>query len=116
MKSELPVGGMPTFLREANDCAHWIAERTGGIAASSYSEVLMNRPVTAHVLGGCPMGSGPDQGVVDKYGRVFGHDGLIVADGSIVCANLGVNPSLTITALSEHIMSAIPKKGERPSA
>jgi len=62
------------------------------------------------MLGGCPIAKGPDQGVVDKHGKVFGYDGLYVADGSIMPANLGVNPALTILALAEHVMTAIPPK------
>ncbi len=59
------------------------------------------------------MGSGPEDGVVDKNGRVFGYDNMIVTDGSIIGANLGVNPSFTITALAEHVMSTVPGKMER---
>ena len=110
LKSEFPEGGLPTFIPEANDASNWLAEKYNGVPMSSYSEVLLNRPITAHVLGGCPMGSGPEKGVVDKYGEVFGHKGLYVTDGAIICANLGVNPSLSITAIAEHVMSAIPKK------
>ncbi len=58
------------------------------------------------------MADSPEHGVVDKHGRVFGHAGLYVCDGSIVSANLGVNPSLTITALAEHCMAAVPDKVE----
>ena len=69
--------------------------------------------MTAHFLGGCAIGTSADDGVVDGYQRVFGYDGLHVADGSAVTANLGVNPSLTITAQAERAMSAWPAKGER---
>ena len=65
---------------------------------------------TAHILGGCCMGDSPVRGVVSAKGEILNYPGLYVADGSVVSANLGVNPSLTITALSEYIMSHIPEK------
>ena len=78
---------------------------TGGLA-----EVLFNVTSTAHILGGCPMGADASQGVIDKYGRVFGYDNFYIADGSVVPVNLSVNPSLTICALSEWIASHVPAK------
>jgi cholesterol oxidase len=108
--SESPEGGIPTYIPEANKAARAVAEKIKGIPQGCISEVLLNRPLSAHMLGGCPISSGPDKGVVDKYGRVFGHEGLYIADGSIMPANLGVNPALTILALAEHVMSAIPSK------
>jgi cholesterol oxidase len=71
-----------------------------------------NMPLTAHFLGGCAIGDSPDTGVVDPYQRVYGHPGLHVADGSAVTANLGVNPSLTITAQAERAMAFWPNHGE----
>ncbi|HEX7746028.1 MAG TPA: GMC oxidoreductase, partial [Micromonosporaceae bacterium] len=71
-----------------------------------------NIPVTAHILGGAVIGASPQRGVVDAYHRVFGHPGLHVVDGAAVSANLGVNPSLTITAQAERAMSFWPNKGE----
>jgi len=73
---------------------------------------VFNIPVTAHILGGAVIGSGPDRGVVDGYHRVFGYPGLHVVDGAAVCANLGVNPSLTITAQAERAVSLWPNRGE----
>ena len=102
----------PTFIPVANQAAEWLAERTGGIAQSSTSEALMNVPTTAHILGGAVIGHGPEDGVVDRRQRVFGYENLLVCDGSAVPANVGVNPSLTITALAEHAMSEIPPAGE----
>ena len=67
-------------------------------------------PMTAHCIGGCVMGADKDHGVIDAQHRVFGYDGLYVVDGSAVGANLGVNPSLTITALAERAMAFIPAK------
>jgi cholesterol oxidase len=98
----------PTFIPVANDAAEWLAKRTGGVAQSSVMEALMNIPTTAHILGGAVIGHGPEDGVVDSRQRVFGYENLLVCDGSAVPANVGVNPSLTITALAEHAMSEIP--------
>ena len=72
--------------------------------------MVLNVPTTAHILGGAPMGTSPADGVVDARNRVFGYDNLYVVDGSMIPANLGVNPSLTITAMAEHAMSHIPPK------
>jgi cholesterol oxidase len=102
----------PTFIPVANEAAEWLAKRTGGIAQSSFSEALFNVPSTAHILGGAVIGHGPEDGVVDTGQRVFGYENLLVCDGSAVPANVGVNPSLTITALAEHAMAGIPPKGE----
>ena len=110
LSSESPEGGIPTYIPEANHAARGVAKKMGGIPMGAVSEVLLNRPLSAHMLGGCPISAGPDQGVVDKFGRVFGHPGLYIADASIMPANLGVNPSLTILALAEHVMSAVPPK------
>ncbi len=95
----------PTFIPVANEAAEWLAKRTGGIAQSSVSEALFNVPNTAHILGGATIGHSPEDGVVDSRQRVFGYENMLVCDGSAVPANVGVNPSLTITALSEHAMS-----------
>ncbi len=106
----------PTFIPVANEAAEWLAERTGGIAQSSVMEATLNIPTTAHILGGAVIGHGPEDGVVDARQRVFGYENLLVCDGAAVPANVGVNPSLTITALAEHAMSEIPpKEGAKPS-
>ena len=73
---------------------------------------MFNIPITAHILGGCVIGADPSRGVVDPYHRVFGHPGLHVVDGAAVSANLGVNPSLTITAQAERAMAFWPNQGE----
>ena len=75
---------------------------------SMIPEILFGVPGTAHCLGGCAIGSSAEQGVVDHRHRVFGYHNLYICDGSVVAANLGVNPSLTITALAERAMSFIP--------
>jgi cholesterol oxidase len=101
----------PTYIPLANEVARRMAKEMDGVPYSGIIEVLLNRATTAHILGGCPMGEGPDRGVVDTRARLFGYDDFYVVDGSIVPANLGVNPSLTITALAEHTMSHVPAKG-----
>jgi cholesterol oxidase len=107
-----PARPNPTYIPVANEAAEWLAERTGGIAQSSFSEALFNVPNTAHILGGATIGHSPEDGVVDSRQRVFGYENLLVCDGSAVPANVGVNPSLTITALAEHAMAEVPPKDE----
>jgi cholesterol oxidase len=102
----------PTFIPVANQAAEWIAKRTGGIAQSSLMEALFNIPTTAHILGGAVIAPDPSRGVIDARQRVFGYENLLVCDGSAIPANVGVNPSLTITALAEHAMSFVPPAGE----
>src|SRR5207302_9962559 len=87
------------------------ARRTGGIAQSALTEALFNIPSTAHILGGAVIAGDPGDGVVDADQHVFGYENLLVCDGAAVPANVGVNPSLTITALAEHAMSKIPAAG-----
>ena len=111
-----PTRPNPTFIPVANEAAEWLARRTGGIAQSSVMEATLNIPTTAHILGGAVIGRDPEHGVVDGDQRVFGYENLLVCDGAAVPANVGVNPSLTITALAEHAMSRIPAVGEAPVA
>jgi len=101
----------PTFIPVANHFAEWLAERTGGIAQSSIMEAVLNTPSTAHILGGAMIGADPSRGVIDARQRVFGYENLLVCDGSAIPANVGVNPSLTITALAEHALGQIPAAG-----
>ena len=88
-----------------------MARLMGGTAGGTIGEPF-NRPLTAHFIGGCTIGDSPETGVVDPYHRVYGHPGLHVVDGSAISANLGVNPSLTITAQAERAMAFWPNKGE----
>ena len=101
----------PTWIPAANEAARRMAARMGGIAGGTVGEPF-DVPMTAHILGGCPIGTSPRTGVVDPYHRVFGHPGLHVLDGSTVSANLGVNPSLTITALAERACALWPNHGD----
>jgi cholesterol oxidase len=103
----------PTFIPVANQAAEWLAKRTGGIAQSSISEATLNIPTTAHILGGAVIGHSPEDGVIDGDQRVFGYENLLVCDGAAVPANVGVNPSLTITALAERAIGKIPAAEEQ---
>lgn len=73
---------------------------------------LVAAPMTAHFVGGAAIGADPEAGVVDAYHRAWGHEGLHIVDGSAITANLGVNPSLTITAQAERAMAMWPNKGD----
>ncbi|MFD5326418.1 GMC oxidoreductase [Streptomyces sp. NPDC127092] len=101
----------PTQIEAATRAASLMAEEINGFAGSNIGE-LMGTPLTAHFLGGCPIGADADSGVIDPYHRLYGHPGISVVDGAAVSANLGVNPSLTITAQAERAMSFWPNKGE----
>ncbi|MCH9817234.1 MAG: GMC family oxidoreductase [Actinomycetia bacterium] len=105
----------PTWIPKANEAARAAAEVVSGEPRSSIFEVGFDAPATAHILGGAPIGADPSKGVVDGYQRVFGHPGLHVADASTISANLGVNPSLTICAQTERMISLWPNKGEADS-
>lgn len=101
---------IPTYIPIANEFARRLAKISGGIARSSINEALLDIPATAHILGGCNIGEDSETGVIDLQNKVYGYRNLRVCDGSMIPANLGVNPSLTITALSERAMSFIPPK------
>ncbi|MGA8247247.1 MAG: GMC family oxidoreductase [Nocardioides sp.] len=101
----------PTWIPAGNQAVRLMAKVMGGTPGGSIGEPF-NRPLTAHFLGGCAIGDSPDTGVIDGYQRVYGHPGLHIADGSAISANLGVNPSLTITAQAERAMAFWPNKGE----
>jgi cholesterol oxidase len=101
----------PDWIPLAHDVARRYAKKIDGDAFGMYADAF-NVPSTAHYIGGCVMGLTPDDGVLDPYQRLFGHPGLHVVDGSAVSANLGVNPSLTITAQAERAMAFWPNNGE----
>ena len=106
---------IPTFIPEANKFASKAAQATGGIGLSSLSEIAFNVPMTAHCMGGCAMSDTSESGVINAENRIFNYKNLYVIDGSMLSSNLGVNPSLTITALAERAMSFIPSKAEYTS-
>jgi cholesterol oxidase len=107
--SELPAGvSLSPDERISHGLTHTFAAKTRGIAQDTIPETLLGVPATAHLIGGCPIGTSDVNGVVDVKCEVFNYPGLYVVDGSIIPANPGVNPSLTITALAEYAMSLIP--------
>ena len=101
----------PTWIPVGHEAARLLADEIGGYPGGAITEAF-HTPMTAHILGGAPIGADPTTGVIDPYHRVFGHPGLHVLDGAAVSANLGVNPALTITALAERAMSLWPQRGE----
>jgi cholesterol oxidase len=99
------------FIPKANAFAQALANNTEkGTAVTAFTEIFLNIPTTAHILGGAVMGDSAKNGVINYKNEVFNYKNMYVCDGSMVSANLGVNPSLTITALTEHAMSHIPNK------
>jgi cholesterol oxidase len=103
---------VPTYIPKANEFARKFAQLTGGFAMSMLPEILFDVPGTAHCIGGCVIADSPTRGVVDSRHRVFNYKNMYICDGSVVAANLGVNPSLTITALAERAMNFIPPAPE----
>ncbi|MBI4897395.1 MAG: GMC family oxidoreductase [Actinobacteria bacterium] len=101
----------PAPIPVAYDVARRLAEKIGGRAQASVTEAVAATPVTAHFLGGAAIGRDSEHGVVDSHQRVFGYENLLVCDGSVLPANIGVNPSLTITALAERAISQVPARG-----
>lgn len=99
---------VPTYIPLANEFAKKFAQIAGGTPMSMLPEIVFDIPGTAHCIGGCVIANSPEHGVVDSRHRVFGYKNMYICDGSVVAANLGVNPSLTITALAERAMSFIP--------
>lgn len=113
---EDPEKPNPRFIPVADWATRRLAEKLDGVPQVAVTEALLNVPTTAHILGGAVIGEGPETGVVDKYQRVFGYENLLICDGSVIPANIGVNPSLTITALAEHAMSHVPARDEQRDA
>ncbi|RZQ64037.1 FAD-dependent oxidoreductase [Amycolatopsis suaedae] len=101
----------PSFIKAGHEANLRTAEHIGGTAGGSWGEIF-DIPLTAHFIGGAPIGTDTEHGVIDPYHRVFGHPGLSIVDGTAITANLGVNPSLTITAQAERAFSFWPNKGE----
>lgn len=101
---------VPAFVPVGQEVMERYAEKVGGIPQNAITEITMNMATTAHVLGGCPMSDTPQHGVVSPNFQVHNYPNMYILDGSIIPCNLGVNPSLTITALSEYAMAQIPHK------
>lgn len=101
---------VPAFIAIGQEVMHRFAKKVGGFPVNATTEVALNMASTAHILGGCPMGETKEEGVVNERFEVHGYPNMMILDGSIIPCNLGVNPSLTITALSEYAMSLVPDK------
>lgn len=101
----------PTWIPVGNEVTRRIAKKIDGVAGGTWGE-LFNIPLTAHFLGGAAIGDGPEHGVIDAYHRVYGYPTLSVHDGAAISANLGVNPSLSITAQAERAAALWPNKGQ----
>lgn len=111
MRSKSENGPLPTaFNPKARELAHKTEAIINGKAMVMNTETLLGIPTTAHILGGACMGSGPENGVIDKDNHVFNYKNMLVCDGSMISANPGVNPSLSITSISEYAMSKIEAK------
>jgi len=102
----------PTWIPIGHEVARRVADEVGGDPVGSILEAVLDVPTTAHLIGGCPIGNDVAAGVIDAYHRVHGHPGLHVCDGTAITANLGVNPSLTITAMAERAMALWPNRGD----
>ncbi|HEU5098727.1 MAG TPA: GMC oxidoreductase, partial [Roseiflexaceae bacterium] len=108
-----PEQAIPTNIPVGHHVTRRFAEKIHGIASGTVNEALLNIPMTAHILGGCPFGRNAEDGVIDLDCQAHNYPGLYIVDGSIVPANPGVNPSLTITALAEYAMSRVARKGTK---
>jgi cholesterol oxidase len=100
---------IPRQIKIGNHVTRSLARKVNGIPQAAFTDSLFNFPTTAHLMGGVPIGRNEEEGVVDLDCQVFNYPGLYVVDGSIMPANPGVNPSLTITALAEYAMSKVPE-------
>lgn len=101
----------PTWIPSANEAVRRLAKNIGGLPSGNLGD-LVKAPMTAHFVGGVVIADSPARGVIDPYHRVYGYETMHVVDGAAVSANLGVNPSLTITAQAERAMSMWPNRGE----
>lgn len=111
MNSTVSEGQKPSpFIKQAHDIANEFADIIDGVPTNMSTETLLGIPSTAHILGGCVMGETEKEGVVNKHNKVFNYENMLVCDGSTISANPGVNPSLSITAISEHAMAQIAAK------
>jgi cholesterol oxidase len=105
---------VPAYIPIGQEVMERYARKATGVSQNILLEVFFNRPTTAHILGGCPMSEGAETGVVDQNLKVHGYPDFYITDGSVIQGNIGVNPSLTITAMAEYCMSKIAsKKGAR---
>jgi cholesterol oxidase len=107
---EDPESPNPRFIEVADTVTRRSAEKLDATPQSGITEALLNVPTTAHIMGGAVIGPDPTRGVIDERHRVYGYENLLVCDGAAIPANVGVNPSLTITAMTERAMSHVPER------
>ena len=100
---------IPSHIPLAEETAEAIIAKTGGTTMTTYMDAFFNIPSTAHILGGACIGKDLVSGVIDENFEIFNYPGMYVIDGSMIPSNLGVNPSLTITAMAEYAMSRFPE-------
>lgn len=101
---------VPAFIPVGQEVMERYASKVMGVSQNILLEIFFDRPTTAHILGGCPMSEDKETGVVDNELTVHGYPDFYITDGSVIQGNIGVNPSLTITAMAEYCMSSIPSK------
>jgi cholesterol oxidase len=107
---------VPAYIPVGQEVMNRYSAKVNGIPQNILLEVILNRPTTAHILGGCPMSDSGKNGVIDSNFKVHGYPDFYITDGSVIQGNIGVNPSLTITAVAEYVMSKIrEKEGIEPS-
>ncbi len=118
-KMKIENGGnkkVPAFIPIGQEVMERYARKVAGVPQNILLEVFFDRPTTAHILGGCPMSDSADSGVIDKNLKVHGYPNFYITDGSVIQGNIGVNPSLTITAMAEYCINGIPSKdGSKPT-
>ena len=111
LKTQHESGPAPSaFIPAVQPLVRKYEKQVKGMAFVGFTETLFGIPTTAHILGGAVMGASPEEGVIDKNNRVFGYQNMLICDGAMISANPGVNPSLTITAISERAMAKIKEK------
>jgi len=110
LTANLNAPPIPVFIPAGYEVMQKLAQKTNGVAVSAMTETFFNMSTTAHILGGCPMAASVEEGVINERFEVHGYDQMYILDGSIIPANIGVNPSLTITALAEYAVDLIPEK------
>jgi cholesterol oxidase len=107
---------VPAYIPIGQEVMERYARKVAGIPQNILLEVFFNRPTTAHILGGCPMSENIETGVIDKNLKVHGYPDFYITDGSVIQGNIGVNPSLTITAVAEYCMSSVPANSKLPDS
>lgn len=101
---------VPAYIAQGQKVMENYAKKVHGIPQNIILEIFLNRPTTAHIIGGCPMSDSAESGVVNEKFEVHGYKNMYIIDGSVIQGNLGMNPAYTITAIAEYAMDQIPEK------